>query len=732
MKKILYSLVFSLLTLNAFSYSWLQVFNPHTWDKSGQGSIDEALLTIEPKGIYFECGLYLTFSANGHQFSAEDTLEVSYYFTLPKGSIVHDSWLWVEDSIVHARIMDRWTAYQIYEGIVKRRRDPSVLYKDWENNYHLQIYPMQGNSTRKVKITFMLPARWASSTINAGIPFDMLSASHVPLDKLTLVTWEDEKWGPASVAGSRGISFKSSYTKEFGFHRTATIDQSLFTEGIQVTWPTPLKDGLFLSSLSKGMEGYYQMAFVPSEAMDFEYSKKVAVLFDFEEDNSYYTNGNSVYGNLKSTLYNYLSPRDSFAIILSGNNLQTTLGKWMPADSATLWEVFEKLGEKPVKNYSDLYSLLKKGIQFINGQNKGGELLLLSNSDNYADNKSANELMDSLKKLDPLPVTHVVDFYDRWETYYYIGNQYYNGNEYFFTMLTRFTHGNLYAYNYWEQKTDELLSKVFSGLGGFASSFDLHTKLEEGYCHSRFNLDANRLAVAIDEPIIQVGKFNGRLPLVIEASGEFNHQVKSVKRSISETELFISDTLIEEMWTGNFIESMEKDWWLDNKLVNELVKLSISQRVLSRYTAFIALEPGMEPVIDPSDPGNQSGNRELGLWGDAFGSPESNTYITKTRPPENTRQFADVRVLPNPFASQIRIQIALPEDTEWTRVKVEVFNLMGQKVREFNPDDFQFNGFINITWDGSVNSGEQIPEGPYLMVISGESFRNVIKILKVK
>jgi len=166
------------LLQNALAYSSLGVSDPKNWWKYGRGQIQESTITLTPKGIYTEVGMYFTFSTKATAYtSPQDTLEVVYKFDLPEGSIVIDSWLWVNDVIVKADIIDRWTARSIYEGIVKRRQDPSILMKNGSNNYELRVFPMAGNQTRKVKITFLLLNKWnpdGSSYIN--LPLSLLNA----------------------------------------------------------------------------------------------------------------------------------------------------------------------------------------------------------------------------------------------------------------------------------------------------------------------------------------------------------------------------------------------------------------------------------------------------------------------------------------------------------------------------------------------------------------------------
>src|SRR5688572_17137389 len=122
MKTLILSFTLLVATYNLYGYNQLRVGNPRVTSYTYQGTIEEASLSVRPKGLFMEYGLYLTFSSKGSAWTkSTDTLEVILNFDLPANAIVHDSWLWIGDSIMKAKIMDKWTAKTIYDSIVKRR-----------------------------------------------------------------------------------------------------------------------------------------------------------------------------------------------------------------------------------------------------------------------------------------------------------------------------------------------------------------------------------------------------------------------------------------------------------------------------------------------------------------------------------------------------------------------------------------------------------------------------------
>ena len=196
MKKYLFGLFFFVAfqaqVFGQFSY-W--VSDPEWGWETPNATVESALFTVEPKGGYTELGIYLEFSArsNEYLFRPWANLEVNYFFTLPEKALVTDSWLWVEEDIIRAQIMDRWTATTIYEGIVNRRRDPSLLVKESATEYHLQIYPLPNGSSRKVKITLLVPNEWTETDVfSSFLPEWVLYSGDVPDIQLQVLVPEGQ------------------------------------------------------------------------------------------------------------------------------------------------------------------------------------------------------------------------------------------------------------------------------------------------------------------------------------------------------------------------------------------------------------------------------------------------------------------------------------------------------------------------------------------------------------
>ena len=704
LKRILLSLIVNFLfTQSLFSYNWLYVTNPQGWG-GGTGTIEDAVISIRPRGLYMEIGLYLIFSARGLGYTADDALEVEFHFDLPENAIVHDSWLWIGQDIIRGKIMDKWTAASIYEDIVNRRRDPSILYKRSVNQYELRVYPMAGNGKRKVKITYLVPTQWNASKVFAELPMELLQSSRYNIENIHVLTWLDEEWKNPSIVEFPEIEFEGHSDDDFGDYISAVITGEAAYSTLNFAIDAPLENGIYLNRSAINSEGFYQMAFLPSDVLEIHDNKKVAILVDYDASNSNIMK-TEIVNTIKSDLNTYMTQKDSFNLIFSQLNINRASEKWIPADSLSIQSAFAELGENPMADYSNLPTLLANGIDFVKSNGNNGSIILVSNSDQVGDYQVANQLIDDLMALMSIKIPiHIVDFQDQNYDYHWIGGRYYYGNEYFYTNITRLTTSNynnirsVYSFQ-------SILTNAFQSLGGFLSSFDLHTSLDDGFCYGRFNLNEYSETVYLDRPVLQIGKYKGSFPFNIEVSGMYEETAFSNEYKIEESVVSEVDSLSEEIWVGNYIHDLESQIQT-NDVINEIIDYSINERVLSIYSAFLCLEPsrGGDICYDCMDESSLVGIQEL-----------------------NSESVNDSLVAyPNPFNSTTKIKLTLKNIKSNNSVSLKIYNTLGQVVRSFEKSQ-NISDQIEFIWNGKNNQGQDVATGNYFCIVS-----TVDKIYKLK
>ncbi|RPI05608.1 MAG: T9SS C-terminal target domain-containing protein [Ignavibacteriae bacterium] len=711
-----------LLSLPIFlyaQYSYLQVQHPQETWRSGQGTIEQAVFSIHPKGMCTENELTLTFSARGLNFTNSDSIEVQLNFALPDGAVITDLWLWIDSTTISkALILDRWTASTIYESIVKRRRDPAILYQTSSNYYQLRVYPMAGASTRKVKISYLTTSDWTIKSTVSPLPTHIIRASKNPVPLFTVQFWPDGLWNNPwilELPEFAGKAQRDTAGKEYiEFALSSAAVQSSLSIANQIV----LQNGVFVQRYAQGNGGIYQIALIPSKAFHLQSGRKVALLFDFDPTKST-TTSSEVLSAIKSVLRENFTSDDSLNLIFSQLNIRRVSEHWFPGDSAGIQSAFDLAGSRPLSSYSNLPPLLANGIDFIQHHGNEGVIWLVSNTDQLGDYQVANPLLSDLTKLmsDPIPI-HVTDFNNTNTRYFYINGQSYYGNQYFYENLARLTKGSntrisstLYA----------AATKTLQWLHGSITTFDLYTTLSGGFCYARLTPGlASLQSVSLDQPIIQIGKFSGSFPIIIEAAGNYRDTLFSRRLTISASDAYEVDSVAMQIWAGQYLKTLALQG-TSNDIITQIIDVSLKNRVLSNYTAFLALEPNdslrMCTTCVSGSPGNTPGAGTTGI---------------KTETRKDSTSESLVRVYPNPFNSQTTLQVRLPKGVTNQEVTLRIYNTLGQLIYSFDVSRLDDRHNEQLTWRGISNNNTIVASGIYFAILSTPKGRYTSKLLMLK
>ncbi len=691
----------------AIAQDYLRVLDPNRNGIRDPGTIEEAVLSVRPKGLFMEYGLYLTFSAQGSRYASDSTrqLEVEYFFTLPEEAVVTDSWLWVEDEIIRADILDKWSASTIYEDIVGQRRDPSILFKRGQGRYELRIFPMLGSESRKVKLTFLMPATWTERTVTAPIPTNMLRSSSRALDRLPILTWKGRLGQNPQLVEAPGTAFRTTTNAEFGTYDYVNVPGSLLGGGLTFAVDAPLTNGLFVSKTSEGGGGWYQMALLPSQALSVTGSRKVAFAIDYDATRTN-VNRQQILDALRSQILSTFSAADSFNVFTSRLSVERISDTWLPADAQTVNATFDAMTADRIGTYSSLPALLAQSTSFVTSRGSGS-LLVLSSSDQFGNSNVANQIIDDLRANAALPPIHAVDFADRNLTSYQFGGQTFVANSYLFLNLTKLSGGTYTATRTSNTSFADGLTAGIDALSGFVSAFDLYTTLENGFTYGRYGVEQGAEAISADRPILQIGRYFGDFPFVTELSGLYQAQPFSQRYSVAASEATGSDSTLAAMWTGYQIRALEGGAQSNDK-INEILSFSLDQRVLSLYSAFLALEPAQGGVV-------------------CMACVDETTAVGIEDPAESSD--AALHAFPNPFRTTVSISLRLGQPVDASLVEAVVYDLMGRRVRVLDlPPGTLYD--TTIEWDGRDEVGRSVASGAYLLVVTTPSGRHTLSLVK--
>ena len=661
---------------SVFSQNYLYVINPDQPWYSPTATIEEAVLSVEPHGLFLEYGLYLTFSARGTNFDPEVQLEIWYDFTLPEGAIVTDSWLWVYDEISRAILLDKWTASSIYEEIVDRRRDPSILTQLSETGYRLQVYPMKPGETRKVKITFLVPMDLNKEQAYSFIPYDMLNSSKYPIPHIEMIVWPEETLGKPFILNREANQFQELEDEEGKEYYFAQVPFDSDLRQARLTFNTPLVDGIFLGTFAEDIDdGYYQLAVLPETFLDSYRSKKILFLLDRENVNTTVSKEELV-ASLKNALLDQMVPTDSFNIMVSNFDINAFSPGWEPATSANIESACAFALDK-LASYSTLVPLLHRGLQFVLEEGEDGVVCLISAADQCGDAGTANEIIGDLLDFMPEPVpVHVIDFQTRDFAYHWIGNRSYYGNEYFYYNLSHLTHGS-YVRSGTGLPTplSQLLDQSLNEMNGIIEYFELGTRLGEGYTYARLNL-TDDIAPFVSDPVIQVGRYHGQMPFELEMYGSWGGDFFGTQQVIETPAIQVLDSVTNQVWGGLHVQDIQEHGNPSNALITQVIGQSLEHRVLSYFTAFLCLEDSVQFCANCHD----------------------ETELVNTEPPTEIKTDSLFMVFPNPFDQEITIRFFHIDPEEEFLTSYQLFDGTGKRIQNFYPEFTSGTDYVDIRW----------------------------------
>jgi hypothetical protein len=716
MKRIGLCLLAVLLFSQLFSQStYLRVQHPQQTWRSGTGTINDATIVLHPRGAYLQCDLYLLFSANGLSFTPSDSVEVQLDFTLPTGALVTDLWLWVDNQIMRGLILDRWTASSIYEGIVKRRRDPCLLMKSYTNSFSARIYPLIGTGTRRIMVSYLVPVNWGPEGIAGILPSNLLKASRNGAPMFRVRCFPDDRFQNPRLIEVPSIPFQTVLDSLAGPVSQAEVPGSIVQSQSQMTVSMDCvgSEELFLSRFQRGSEGFYQLAFIPSKVLNSGVARKVAILVDYDSLATTVRPADFL-GTLRTELDLNFSEKDSLTIIFQGRQgIERVSPGWLPGSSQGIDIAFWHINASLLSSSSSLKNLLIEGGRFV--QERGGvaSLFLVSASAEYRDPRVANPALTEIMQSIPAGVPiHIVSFPYRYYKYVYLDGKYYYNNDYLFTNLSNMTKGVYFTDATYVIDFPSSLRSALAYLRGTIEALDVHTGVEGGFCAARYM--ALPQSAAMDAPFIQVGKYFGAFPFVAEINALQNGQPLSRRIVIPASPSVEGDSTLTQTWANAHITSLESQVQTSS-IVKQTVDISIRERVLCRSTAFLALEPN-DTLKACENCKDQSGGT---------------TAVAERISPE-VPQDSLVQAYPNPFNASTVISVRLPSGVHAGDVTLRVYSILGQIVRTFDPAQLDANAASRFVWDGRSDNGVTLASGMYLFVMNSPKGNAVKRLMLMK
>ncbi len=113
-------------------------------------------------------------------------LEGIFHFPLPQDASISGFGMWIGNELVEADVVEKQRAREIYETILREKRDPGLLEWTGGNIFKARVFPIEPSSEKRIKIVYtqVLPMRANQYRYSYGLRSEMLQTT--PLRDLTI------------------------------------------------------------------------------------------------------------------------------------------------------------------------------------------------------------------------------------------------------------------------------------------------------------------------------------------------------------------------------------------------------------------------------------------------------------------------------------------------------------------------------------------------------------------
>lgn len=700
MKQLLLTLLFFLPFLGSLLHTQtvFQIDNPAWWGLDNvEAKIDFAEIRLRPVGIFTEVELTLSLYSDSEYYTPGTWLEAILDFSLPVNSIVHDSYLLIEDSLCRADILDRWSAEATYEEIVGRQRDPSILTKEGDGQYTLRVYPVPAGTPRLVRMHYLLPVTFWESRTLTELPIDLLRSAGDPYFPVDITVELPPGYYPPRLGLDADNVFleREQLNGYQTYHYNALSTQLDYTDQLLLQ---PVESSSVQLSVSPE-ESLFQLAYAPTTRADFDAPVDLVLAINYSRHQSVNLDQAQLLDLLEGQLKLHLRPTDRFNVSYGyGKQLSAD---WISADAAGIEAAMNQLRQADLHtNEGDPLNTLTTAINIAQLQSERGQIILLNNSPAYSQTWQQGRFLTTLNSLlgnQVVPI-HSWDFQDRNLRY-----------DPFQTGLDR-QHFAIYRNlsvttdGFFEENgtLSSRLSRLLQHINRSGTDLELFVEPENGFGLQHFRINNPGIYASASQPLSIIGQYTG------QASGGFkvhalylgSDSVSTQSYTIDAATITQADTLIREMWYGQLIRTAEgsvgSGW-----SIADILRLSKQERVLSRYTAFLCLEPGLEPCT------GECGDEGFVVSAE---SKQAETF--------------ELIISPNPFKDRLRLEI------NWLEIPpqatIQLIGIKGDVLKQFSLQP-ELGGTNVIEW--TSETGLPTESGLYWLVLETEKERRAFPVV---
>ncbi|MGC9361185.1 MAG: VIT domain-containing protein, partial [Anaerolineae bacterium] len=279
-------------------------------------------------------------------------VEGEYIFPLPEGVSITEFTMWVDGEKLEAQALDADEAREIYEEIVRRRRDPALLEYVGRGAFRARIYPIPPHGERRIEISYTEVLPLEAGLVRYVYPLNTERFSTRPLEDVSVsVTIRSQEPVHEVYSPRHDVDV---FREGPGWLRVGYEEQNVVPDQDFTLYYTLGDDPIMANLLSfknLGEDGYWLLLLTPSDDAKAEVVPKDVFLV---LDTSGSMKGAKVEQAKEAALYvlDHLNPEDRFNIITFATGTRHYARGLVPAGDGGARSFVERLTAQGGTNIS--------------------------------------------------------------------------------------------------------------------------------------------------------------------------------------------------------------------------------------------------------------------------------------------------------------------------------------------------------------------------------------------
>ena len=189
-------------------------------------------------------------------------LEGQFHFPLPQDASISGFGMWIGDRLVEADIVEKQRAREIYETILREKRDPGLLEWTGGNIFKARVYPIPAHSEKRIKIVYtqVLPLEGNSYRYSYALQSELLRQHPVRELNLTVTVSSAVKLAAISCPTHPARFQKTEHSARAEFSAQEYAPTRDFEVVVQVEDD---KQGVVVIPHRRGDDGYFLLLLSP-------------------------------------------------------------------------------------------------------------------------------------------------------------------------------------------------------------------------------------------------------------------------------------------------------------------------------------------------------------------------------------------------------------------------------------------------------------------------------------